>query len=148
MFCNKPKLKLSQRIPNSLTSVWIYNLINFLRSNFGVSSQKKYKEPKSKRIRKCVFFYYFSLFSLKTHYERIGSSNIASKILLKNWTFSQKHAHALANAKSRPLIQEYLILKSSQVWIHPHLFPWFLPIIQISLNGSIWSTVSVTVERC
>ena len=35
-----------------------------------------------------------------------------------------------------------------QVWVHPHLFPWFLPIIQISLNGSIWSTVSVTVERC
>ena len=34
-----------------------------------------------------------------------------------------------------------------QVWVHPHLFPWFLPIIQISLNGSIWSTVSVTVER-
>ena len=32
--------------------------------------------------------------------------------------------------------------------MHPHLFPWFLPIIQISLNGSIWSTVSVTVERC
>ena len=34
-----------------------------------------------------------------------------------------------------------------QVWVHPHVFPWFLPIIQISLNGSIWSTVSVTVER-
>ena len=34
-----------------------------------------------------------------------------------------------------------------QVWIHPHLFPWVLPIIQISLNGSIWSTVSVTIER-
>ena len=34
-----------------------------------------------------------------------------------------------------------------QVWIHPHLFPWILPFIQISLNGSIWSTVSVTIER-
>ena len=145
MFCYKPKLKLSQRIPNSLTSVWIYNLINFLRSNFGVSSQKKVQKPKSGGTRKCVFFYHFFL---KTHYERIGSSNIASKILLKNWTFSQKPADALANAKSRPWIQEYLILRSSQVWIHPHLFPWFLPIIQISLNGSIWSTVSVTVERC
>jgi len=34
-----------------------------------------------------------------------------------------------------------------KTWIHPHLFPYLLPFIQISLNGSIWSTVSVTVER-
>ena len=32
-----------------------------------------------------------------------------------------------------------------KVWIHPHIFPWLLPLMQASLNGSIWSTVSVTV---
>jgi hypothetical protein len=31
--------------------------------------------------------------------------------------------------------------------IHPWVFPWLLPAIQISLNGSIWSTVAVAVER-
>ena len=25
--------------------------------------------------------------------------------------------------------------------MHPHLFPWLLPLIQISLNGSIWSKI-------
>ena len=53
----------------------------------------------------------------------------------------------------------------TQTWIHPHLFPYLLPFIQvaciirkafarilhilfqISLNGSIWSTVSVTVSK-
>ena len=25
-----------------------------------------------------------------------------------------------------------------QDWIHPHLFPWLLPLIQMSLTGSIW----------
>lgn len=34
-----------------------------------------------------------------------------------------------------------------KVWIHPHIFPWLLPVIQTSLSGFIWSTVSVTVER-
>jgi len=34
-----------------------------------------------------------------------------------------------------------------KVWVHPHIFPWLLPLMQASLNGSIWSTVSVTVER-
>ena len=28
-----------------------------------------------------------------------------------------------------------------QAWVHPHLFPWLLPFIQISLNGSIWSNI-------
>ena len=31
--------------------------------------------------------------------------------------------------------------------IHPYIFPWLLPIRQMSLNGSTWSTVSVAVER-
>lgn len=40
-----------------------------------------------------------------------------------------------------------------QIWstwrqtIHPHIFPWLLPFIQMSLNGSIWSIVAVAVER-
>ena len=34
-----------------------------------------------------------------------------------------------------------------QSYVHPYIFPWTLPLIQISLNGSIWSTVSVTLER-
>ena len=25
-----------------------------------------------------------------------------------------------------------------KVWVHPHIFPWLLPIIQTSLSGSIW----------
>ena len=24
------------------------------------------------------------------------------------------------------------------MWIHPHIFPWLLPLIQTSLSGSIW----------
>ena len=35
----------------------------------------------------------------------------------------------------------------TQSYVHPYIFPWTLPLIQISLNGSIWSTVSVTLER-
>ena len=31
--------------------------------------------------------------------------------------------------------------------VHPYIIPWILPAIQISLNGSIWSTVAVAVER-
>lgn len=40
-----------------------------------------------------------------------------------------------------------------QIWstwrkeIHPHILPWLLPFIQMSLNGSIWSIVAVAVER-
>ena len=34
-----------------------------------------------------------------------------------------------------------------QSYVHPYIIPWTLPLIQISLNGSIWSTVSVTLER-
>jgi len=41
-----------------------------------------------------------------------------------------------------PLLSEYW-----RDWLHPYLFPLFLPILQISLSGSVWSTVSVTVER-
>ena len=41
----------------------------------------------------------------------------------------------------------FLILYFLQSYIHPYIFPWTLPLIQISLNGSIWSTVSVTLER-
>ena len=39
----------------------------------------------------------------------------------------------------------YSSLSFLKVWIHPHIFPWLLPLMQASLNGSIWSTVSVTV---
>ena len=31
--------------------------------------------------------------------------------------------------------------------VHPYLFPWVSPILQISLNGSIWSTVAIAMER-
>jgi len=34
-----------------------------------------------------------------------------------------------------------------KAFYHPFLLPWLLPIMQISLNGSIWSTVFVAVER-
>ena len=34
-----------------------------------------------------------------------------------------------------------------QTFVHPFLFPWLSPILQISLNGSIWATVSVAIER-
>ena len=34
-----------------------------------------------------------------------------------------------------------------QGFFHPFLFPWLLPLLQISLNGSIWATVSVAIER-
>ena len=34
-----------------------------------------------------------------------------------------------------------------QTAVHPFLFPWLSPILQISLNGSIWATVSVAIER-
>ena len=44
--------------------------------------------------------------------------------------------------------QVHILLKPVvQVWVHPHLMPWTLPLVQISLNGSIWSTVTVTLER-
>jgi len=38
----------------------------------------------------------------------------------------------------------------SQYWkvlVTPFLLPWLSPLMQISLNGSIWSTVSVALER-
>ena len=31
--------------------------------------------------------------------------------------------------------------------INPLIFPWIRPILQISLSGSIWSTVAVACER-
>ena len=31
--------------------------------------------------------------------------------------------------------------------IHPFVFPYIFPILQIALNGSTWSTVAVAVER-
>jgi hypothetical protein len=36
---------------------------------------------------------------------------------------------------------------SAQAHYHPVIFPWLFPVMQISLSGSIWSTVSVSVER-
>ena len=40
-----------------------------------------------------------------------------------------------------------LLLPTWKIWIHPFLLPFTLPAIQISLNGSIWSTVMVAFER-
>ena len=34
-----------------------------------------------------------------------------------------------------------------QAIVHPFLFPWLSPLLQISLNGSIWATVSLAIER-
>ena len=39
------------------------------------------------------------------------------------------------------------LIPSYTTTIHPMVFPWLLPILQIALTGSIWSTVAVTVER-
>ena len=33
------------------------------------------------------------------------------------------------------------------VWVHPHLTPYVVPIIHISLTGSVYSVVSVALER-
>ena len=41
-----------------------------------------------------------------------------------------------------PLVSEYY-----RLWILPYLLPHLLPTLQIALNGSIWSTVMVTIER-
>ena len=41
-----------------------------------------------------------------------------------------------------PLVSDYY-----RLWILPFLLPHLLPTIQIALNGSIWSTVMVTMER-
>ena len=40
-----------------------------------------------------------------------------------------------------------LISQDWRLWVLPLLLPWFLPGLQISLNGSIWSTVMVAIER-
>ena len=40
-----------------------------------------------------------------------------------------------------------LLSQNWNVWIHPFLLPWLIPGLQISLNGSIWSTVMVAIER-
>ena len=40
-----------------------------------------------------------------------------------------------------------LLWPTWKLWIHPLLLPYFLPAIQISLNGSIWCTVMVAMER-
>jgi len=45
-------------------------------------------------------------------------------------------------AFSMPLLSDYW--KSR---VHPHITPWIFPLIQISLNGSTWTTVSLTIER-
>jgi len=31
--------------------------------------------------------------------------------------------------------------------IHPNIFPWLLPFLQMALNGSTWSIVAVAIER-
>ena len=33
------------------------------------------------------------------------------------------------------------------VWVHPHLTPYVVPLIHISLTGSVYSVVSVALER-
>jgi len=40
-----------------------------------------------------------------------------------------------------------IISKNWKSFVHPFILPWLLPVLQISLNGSIWTTVSVAVER-
>ena len=40
-----------------------------------------------------------------------------------------------------------ILFCSAQAHYHPVVFPWLFPVMQISLSGSIWSTVSVSVER-
>jgi len=45
-------------------------------------------------------------------------------------------------AFSMPLLSDYW--KSR---VHPHITPWIFPLIQISLNGSTWTTVALTIER-
>ena len=45
-------------------------------------------------------------------------------------------------AFSLPMISEYW-----NITISPYIFPYLMPLVQISLNGSIWSVVSVAWER-
>ena len=46
-------------------------------------------------------------------------------------------------------VQYSVPLLSTQflVWVHPHLTPYVVPIIHISLTGSVYSVVSVALER-
>ena len=99
VFCYKPKLKLSQRIPNSLTSVWIYNLMNFLRSNFGVSSQKSTKNKVLKNKKMCLLLSFFSRDILwKNRLFKFCFEDIAQilDIFSKTcWRFSERQVKAL-----------------------------------------------------
>ena len=45
-------------------------------------------------------------------------------------------------AFSLPMISDYW-----NMTISPYIFPYLMPLVQISLNGSIWSVVSVAWER-
>ena len=63
-------------------------------------------------------------------------------ILLMLAAFDTTFSLLAALTFSMPLLSE-----DWKVWIHPLLLPWLLPGLQIALNGSIWSTVMVAIER-
>ena len=99
VFCYKPKLKLSQRIPNSLTSVWIYNLMNFLLSNFGVSSQKVQKTKVRRNKKMCLLLSLFFQDTLwKNRLFKYCFKDIAQKLDIFSktcWRFSKRQVKAL-----------------------------------------------------
>ena len=63
-------------------------------------------------------------------------------ILLMLAAFDTTFSLLAALTFSLPLLSEHWM-----VWIHPLILPWLLPGLQIALNGSIWSTVMVAIER-
>jgi len=64
------------------------------------------------------------------------------EILIMLSIFDTIFAFSATISFSLPIISEHW-----KMFIHPFLLPWLLPILQISLNGSIWATVSVAIER-
>ena len=63
-------------------------------------------------------------------------------ILLMLAAFDAIFSFLAALTFSMPLLSTHW-----NVWIHPFLLPWLLPGMQIALNGSIWSTVIIAIER-
>ena len=113
----------------------------------------------------CIFLF----FLLQHCVDNIWSSTIVrllegDSVVLPEILITRKTLPA-ALSQSVNVNQWTLGLFLTQTWIHPHLFPYLLPFIQvaciirkafarilhilfqISLNGSIWSTVSVTVSK-
>ena len=60
----------------------------------------------------------FSLPQLSTYW-KVASLKHMNSVIISNWHKNQ-------------------LLFQTQVWVHPRVFPWLFPFIQISLTGSTW----------